>query len=101
LTVTPWLVALAAATLPGPEPAVATVSRLVPGTPPIVAVIVLVPTATAVTRPLGETVAAAVLLELHVTGRPVRMLLSASYGIAEYCSVWVGARLWASGSTVT
>ena len=49
----------------------------------LVAVIVAVPAATAVTRPDAETVLIAVLLEPQVTTRPVRTLLFASRVVAE------------------
>ena len=49
----------------------------------LVAVIVVLPAATAVTRPDAETVLIPVLLELQVTRRPVRTLLLASRVVAE------------------
>ncbi len=50
----------------------------VPLWPSLVAVIVAVPTASDVTRPLAFTVATAVLELLHVTARPVSTLFDAS-----------------------
>ena len=69
----------------------------------LVAVIVVTPAPTAVTRPFASTVAAAGLLELHVITRPVRTLLAASRSVAVNC--WVGVipttRLAEDGVTVT
>ena len=50
--------------------------------PPIVAVITAVPVFLPVTSPFAATVAMFVLLEDHVTARPVRTLLFASRGVA-------------------
>lgn len=58
-----------------------------PVLPSLVAVIVAEPAATAVTSPDADTVPIAVLLELHVTTRPVRTLLLASRVTAESCTV--------------
>jgi hypothetical protein len=49
-----------------------TVIAAVPLTPSLVAVMVADPAACAVTSPAGDTVAAAVLLDVHVTRRPVK-----------------------------
>jgi hypothetical protein len=69
----------------------------------LVAVIVVVPAPTAVTRPFPSTVAAASLLEIHVTRRPLSTLSAASRKPAVSC--WVGAtpttRLAVAGVTVT
>jgi len=59
-----------------------TVSAAVPLFPSLVAVIVAVPAATAVTTPDDDTVAAAVLLDVHDTGRPVTTLPAASLVVA-------------------
>jgi hypothetical protein len=59
-----------------------TVIVALPLRPSLVAVISADPTATAVTRPAEDTVAAALLLELQVTARPVRTLLLASRVVA-------------------
>jgi hypothetical protein len=80
-----------------------TVSEEVPLCPSLVAVIVVLPAATAVTKPLASTVAAAVLLETHVTTLPVSTLSFASFVTAVNC--WVGViprtRLAVAGLTVT
>jgi hypothetical protein len=61
-----------------------TVTDADPLFPSLVAVIVTgPPTATPVTRPAEETLAIAVLLEVHVTARPVRALPDASRVEAE------------------
>jgi hypothetical protein len=69
----------------------------------LVAVIVVAPTPTAITRPFASTVAAAVLLEVHVTSRPVRTLLAASRSVVVNCCVGVipSTRLAEDGVTVT
>ena len=69
----------------------------------LVAVIVVAPAPTAVTRPLASTVAAAVLLEVHVTTRPVSTLPLASLVTAVSCCVDVipRTRLAEDGVTVT
>jgi hypothetical protein len=69
----------------------------------LVAVIVVLPAPTAVTRPFTSTVAAAVLLEVHVTTRPVSTLLAASRSVAVSCCVGVipSTRLAEVGATVT
>jgi hypothetical protein len=59
-----------------------TVIVALPLRPSLVAVISADPTATAVTTPAADTVAAALLLELQVTARPVRTLLLASRVVA-------------------
>jgi hypothetical protein len=58
-------------TVTEPTGTASTVIVAVPLFPSLVAVIVAVPTATPVTTPAVDTVATAVLLELHVTVRPV------------------------------
>jgi len=59
----------------------------VPLLPSLAAVMTVVPTATAVTSPDDETVAAFVLLELHVIVRPVSVLPLASLSVALSCDV--------------
>ena len=69
----------------------------------LVAVIVVLPAPTAVTRPFASTVAAAVLLDVHVTNRPVSTLPFASFVTAVNCCVGVTprTRLAEAGVTVT
>jgi hypothetical protein len=69
----------------------------------LVAVIVVAPAPTAVTRPFASTVAAARLLEIHVTTRPVRTLFAASRSVAVSCCVGVTptTKLAVAGATVT
>jgi hypothetical protein len=64
-----------------------TVTAAVPVLVSLVAVIVALPAATAVTRPDDETVLTAVLLELHVTIRPRSTVLFASRVTAASCIV--------------
>jgi hypothetical protein len=66
-------------------------------------VIVLVPALTTVTKPVSLTVATAVLLEVHVTVRPVSTMLFASFVTAVICCVGVipRTRLTVAGLTVT
>src|ERR1700719_4569119 len=78
-----------------------TVMADVPFCPSLVAVIVAVPGATPVTRPLPLTVAAAVLLELHVITRPVSAMPFASFGIAINCTVCPTTKLAVAGVSVT
>jgi hypothetical protein len=59
-----------------------TVTLAVPLFPSLVAVIVTVPGVTPVTRPEAETVAIAVLLELHVTTRSVTTVPFRSFTVA-------------------
>ena len=80
---------------PGDKVTLATGSGLmvtvaVPLALPLVAVIVTVPVSfnpVGDTRPVAETVATPVLLELHVTGRPVNTVPPASLSVAASC--WV------------
>jgi hypothetical protein len=67
--------------------AVVTVIEDVPVFPSLVAVIVVLPAPAAVTSPLASTVAAALLEELQVMVRPLRMLLFASLVTAVNCCV--------------
>ncbi len=64
-----------------------TVIVAAPVTPPLVAVMLAVPTATAVTTPVAETVATAELLDAQVTGEPVIGLPSRSRGVATAVAV--------------
>jgi hypothetical protein len=64
-----------------------TVMDDVPDFPSLVAVIVVLPTATAVTKPFASTVAAAGLLDDHVTVRPVSTEPFPSLSVAASCCV--------------
>jgi hypothetical protein len=64
-----------------------TVIVALPVLPSLVAVILAMPSATAVTRPSAETVATALLLELHVIERPVKTMPFASKVVALACAV--------------
>jgi hypothetical protein len=64
-----------------------TVRFAVPECPSLTAVIVDAPGATAVTTPVVDTVATAVLLEVHVTGRPTSTTPSASSSVGTSVSV--------------
>jgi hypothetical protein len=80
-----------------------TVTLDVPVFVSLVAVIVVAPDPTAVTKPLGSTVAAAGLLEIHVTARPVSTFPFKSFVTAVSC--WLDdiptTRLAVDGLTVT
>jgi hypothetical protein len=65
-----------------------------------VAVIVAVPCATPVTTPVDETVATAVLLELHATGRSVTTVPFASFTVAVSEPVVVAATVIEGGAIV-
>jgi hypothetical protein len=80
-----------------------TVIADVPLWPSLVAVIVVLPAPTAVTKPVVLTVAAAVLLETQVIERPVSTLPFASFVTAVSCCVGVipRTRLAVAGLTVT
>src|ERR1043165_2142537 len=65
--------------------AAVTASVAEPVCPSLVAVICAEPAATVVTNPDPETVATAVLFELHVTVRPVSVLPLASFNVALAC----------------
>src|SRR3989442_3351673 len=69
--------------------------------PSLVAVIVAEPAPAPVTNPLPVTVAAAGLLDAHVTTRPVSAAPLASFGVAVTCTVWPTCRLAVAGLTVT
>jgi hypothetical protein len=51
------------------------------------AVIVVLPTISAVTRPVGDIVATVGSLEVQLTARPVSTLLAESYAVAIACAV--------------
>jgi hypothetical protein len=78
-----------------------TVIVLVPLFVSLVAVIVAVPAATAVTTPADDTVATAVLLEPHVTTRSVTMVPTVSLTVAVRGNVCVTSIALADGATVT
>ena len=65
-----------------------TASCALPEIPPLVAVMVALPAANAVTSPDAETVASAVLSELHVMTRPSSTPPLASRVIAVACVIW-------------
>jgi hypothetical protein len=69
--------------------------------PSLVTVICAVPAATPLTKPLGDTVAAAVLVETQVSALPVSRLLSASRVSAESWTVPPSTTLALEGVTVT
>jgi hypothetical protein len=96
-------------TVPFPVPAPVTVSAKVgavtlttaePETPPMVAVIETVPAETPVTVP-ADTVATALLLDVHVADKPVSVLPCASLGVAVSWVVAFGATLTEPGNTST
>lgn len=69
--------------------------------PSLDAVIETLPAATALTRPVLETVAIAVLVELQPTTRPVSTLLLASNVVADNCTVAPTCRVALAGDTET
>jgi hypothetical protein len=73
----------------------------VPVTPSLVARMVVPPAETAVTDPLVDTVAIAVLSLLHVTVRPVNTVFDASRVVAESCVVPPTAIVALLGDTLT
>jgi len=83
--------------------ATVTVIEDVPGLSSLVAVMMVLPAPTAVTRPVALTVAAAPLLEPHVTARPVSTFPLASLVTAVNCCVGVipRTRVAVPGVTVT
>src|ERR1041384_1662809 len=83
-----------------PVDGVVTVTAAVPVTPPVVAEMVAEPALTAVTNPLAETVAFAVLL-LQVKLCPLRTLPLASLATAASCAVPPTVRLAVAGVTTT
>ena len=62
-----------------------TVIAELPETPPLVAVMAVVPTEIPVSRPVPLTVATAELLDVHQTVRPVRTFPLASLSVAANC----------------
>jgi hypothetical protein len=79
-----------------------TVTAALPATPSIVAVIVAVPGPTAVTSPLGLTVATDAALDVQVVGpRPVSAVPAASRGVASSCCVAPTAIVAGVGVTAT
>jgi hypothetical protein len=78
-----------------------TVSAAEPLFPSLVAVICAEPTATAVTSPVPETVATAVLFDAQVTVRPVSVAPFASFSVATACVDWPGETDEAPNDTVT
>src|SRR3989441_6291787 len=88
-------------TAPGLVIGAATVRAALPVMPPLVALIVAEPGATAVTSPLPLTVATPGLLDPHVTGCPVTTLPDESASIAANCNVPPTVTFVADGVTVT
>src|SRR5216117_2751971 len=78
-----------------------TVMAAVPLCPSEVSVIVVEPASFAVTSPLELTVAAAVLLEVHVTTRPDSGFPFTSLGVAVNCTVLPSSTLADAGVTAT
>src|SRR5262245_13683462 len=68
-------------------PPVTTVTLALPVMPSLVALIVVVPPATPVTRPVDDTDAVLGATDAQVTIRPVRMFPCASFGVAVSCTV--------------
>src|SRR5205823_6466012 len=95
------MVAVAGVTATEATGTAATVTVALPAFPSLVAVIVADPAALLVTRPLGLTVATAVLLLAHVTVRPVSALPAESFGVAVSCTVCPTVRLAVAGATAT
>src|SRR2546428_506811 len=73
----------------------------VPLWPSLVAVIVAVPVATLVTRPLPLTAATAALFDVHATPRPGSVFPAESVVTAESCTVAPTGTLVDAGLTVT
>src|SRR5437016_2688002 len=95
------MVAVAGVTATEATGTTATVTVALPAFPSLVAVIVAEPAALLVTRPLGPTVATAVLLLPHVTVRPVSALPAESFGVAVSCTVCPTRMLAVAGETAT
>src|SRR5207248_9877487 len=93
------MVAVAGVTATEATGTAATVTVALPAFPSLVAVIVAEPAALLVTRPLGLTVATAVLLLAHVTVRPVSALPAESFGVAVSCTGCPARRLAGVGGT--
>ena len=94
-------VAVAGLTVTEATSASVTVSVALPLLPSLVAEMLAVPTATAVTSPGGETVATALFDELHVTGRPVNTPPFAASVVAVACDVPTAVIEFRERSTVT
>ena len=73
----------------------------VPDLPSLVAVIVALPGATAVTTPLADMVATAVFPELQATVRPTSTFPSPSFMVAVNVVVWPAMTTAVAGETVT
>ena len=78
-----------------------TVSVAEPDTPPLVAVIDVLPAPTAVAKPVLETVATLVLLLVYVIVRPVRIFPLASLSVTTAWVDWPTVRLLLFNVTVT
>src|SRR5207248_2132960 len=78
-----------------------TVTCACPLLPSLVAVIAVLPAATALTRPLLSTLATAGLPLVQLTGRPDRAPPLASFGVAVSCCAEPTVRLALGGVTVT
>src|SRR5437773_5040713 len=85
----------------GAPPDDVTVMAAVPLFPSLVALIVMEPGVTPLTRPLLLTVATAVLELDHVTVRPERGAPLASFGVAVSCTVWPACTDAVAGVTST
>src|SRR5438132_4685965 len=87
-------------TTPPPEPPV-TVTTAAPLWPSLVAVMVAVPPATAVTSPPVDTSATPQVPDAQATARPVSTLPAASLSVAVSCTVCPTAMFAAAGLTLT
>jgi hypothetical protein len=96
-----WMVELAGLTATLPTGMGTTLMLALPLLPSLVAVTVAAPGATAVTLPLGETIATAVLLEDQLTVRSVTMTSFASRTTAVSDSTCVGTSVTDAGDTAT
>jgi hypothetical protein len=76
-----------------------TVTVAEPLLPPLLAVMVAVPAATAVTRPLDDTVAIAVLELAQVNVTPLIVVPFWSFAVAASCALAPGSRLTVAGVT--
>ena len=92
---------VAGVTLTDATAAALTLTLAVPVFPPLVAVIVADPAATAVTSPLVLTVTALLLLLDQVTDRPASTFPLASLSVALSCAVPPTVRLVDAGDTAT
>src|SRR5580704_2594332 len=72
-----------------------------PVCPPLDALITALPTPTAFTRPVGDTVATFVLSDVHVTVRPVSTLPAVSFTVAASCTVPPSVTVALDGEIVT